>query len=182
MRRTRNNTLVAGVSVTLLAATLVLSGVPVSGQSPPKDAHTVPELIKALKAADPDVRRQAAELLAQLGPDKGKPATLTLEQMLAQATQDNPDIRVAEAKLREADAELNRTRLLVAQKVVKLYQDITAQRAAVIEKPARGRYFHSTQSATFSRNPQTAKRCPHAHAHVSQPTPLTPCRTPCSRR
>ncbi|OAI49624.1 hypothetical protein AYO44_06365 [Planctomycetaceae bacterium SCGC AG-212-F19] len=107
-----------------------------SGQAP-EDRKAVDELIKALKAADPDVRRQAVEALAQLSPDKAKPAVLTLEQMLAQAGQDNPDIRVAQAKLREADADLNRTRLLVAQKVVKLYQDVKVQRAALTETEQR---------------------------------------------
>src|SRR5205823_10488997 len=42
----------------------------------------------------------------------------TLEEMLTNALKDNPDIRVAEAKVREAEAELNRTRLQVTQKVL----------------------------------------------------------------
>src|SRR5437660_737827 len=42
----------------------------------------------------------------------------TLEEMLNKALKDNPDIRVAEAKVREAEAELNRTRLQVTQKVL----------------------------------------------------------------
>jgi hypothetical protein len=41
-----------------------------------------------------------------------------LEELIAQALRDNPDVRVADAKLREADAELNRVRLQVIQKVV----------------------------------------------------------------
>jgi hypothetical protein len=41
-----------------------------------------------------------------------------LEELIAQALRDNPDLRVADAKLREADAELNRVRLQVIQKVV----------------------------------------------------------------
>jgi outer membrane protein TolC len=41
-----------------------------------------------------------------------------LEELIAQALRDNPDIRVAEAKTREAEAELNRVRLQVIQKVV----------------------------------------------------------------
>jgi HEAT repeat protein len=144
MRRTPTKTVLAGAALALLAAALLLDGSPVSGQAPPKDQKAVDELIKALQAADPDVRRQAVEALAQLGQDKvrpipnsvGKPV-LTLEPMLAQAAQDNPDIRVAEAKLREADAELNRTRLLVAQKVVKLYQDVTACRDRTASQAGR---------------------------------------------
>jgi hypothetical protein len=40
-----------------------------------------------------------------------------LEDLLAQALKDNPDIRVAEARVQKAEAELNRTRLQVMQKV-----------------------------------------------------------------
>jgi hypothetical protein len=43
-----------------------------------------------------------------------------LEDLLAQALKDNPDIRVATAKLSEAEAELNRVRLQVLQKVITL--------------------------------------------------------------
>src|SRR5262249_129713 len=69
--------------------------------------------------------------------NKGKPAPLTLEEMLAQAAESNPDVRVAEAKLREAEAELNRTRLQVTQKVVKLYQECKAQRSTLEEAEQR---------------------------------------------
>jgi hypothetical protein len=55
----------------------------------------------------------------------------TLEEALAQALKDNPDIRVAEAKLQEADAELNRTKLQVMQKVVALHADLQRARAKV---------------------------------------------------
>jgi outer membrane protein TolC len=54
--------------------------------------------------------------------DPNKPAEQKkpsqLEELIAQALRDNPDIRVAEAKTREAEAELNRARLQVIQKVV----------------------------------------------------------------
>jgi hypothetical protein len=56
------------------------------------------------------------------GKDANKPAAekkpSQLEESIAQALRDNPDVRVAEAKVREAEAELNRTRLQVIQKVV----------------------------------------------------------------
>ncbi len=58
-----------------------------------------------------------------------KPATL--EEMLAKALKDNPDIQVAKSKLAEADAELNRTRLQVTQKVVVVYRSLEAQKAVV---------------------------------------------------
>lgn len=65
-------------------------------------------------------------------PQKQKvPEKSKLEEMLAEALQNNPDIRVAAAKLAEADAELNRTRLQVIQKVVMLHHAILSQKAVV---------------------------------------------------
>ena len=55
----------------------------------------------------------------------------TLEDLLAQALKHNPDIRVAEAKVQEAEAELDRTRLQIAQKVVALQADLQKARAKV---------------------------------------------------
>jgi hypothetical protein len=51
--------------------------------------------------------------------------------MLAEALVHNPDIRVAEAKLREAEAELNRVRFQVLQKVSTLYHAVQAQREMI---------------------------------------------------
>jgi hypothetical protein len=65
------------------------------------------------------------------------PAKVKLEEAIAQALRDNADIRVSEAKLREAEAELHRTRLLVAQKVVTLYQDIQAVEKTIEEAKLR---------------------------------------------
>src|SRR5947209_325407 len=62
------------------------------------------------------------------GEEKAAPAKSKLEEMLAQALKDNPDIRVAAAKLGEAEAELNRVRLQVMQKVVTLYHGIEMAR------------------------------------------------------
>src|SRR5262249_52782687 len=60
-----------------------------------------------------------------------KPKPSELEQMLAEALAHNPDIRVAEAKLREAEAELNRVRLQVLQKESTLYHAAEAQKATM---------------------------------------------------
>lgn len=62
---------------------------------------------------------------------KGKPAEPTLEEMLQKALKDNPDIRVAEAKVREAEAELNRTRLQVTQKVLAFHHSRESQKAII---------------------------------------------------
>jgi hypothetical protein len=60
-------------------------------------------------------------------PAPAKPARL--EEMLAQALRSNPDVRVAAAKVGEAEAELNRVRLQVVQKVVQAYQAVEAAQA-----------------------------------------------------
>ena len=62
-----------------------------------------------------------------------KTESAQLAEMLAVALKHNPDIRVAEAKLREAEAELNRTRLDV-------------WRDAAIKTTSRIRY-HATNQA-----------------------------------
>jgi hypothetical protein len=62
---------------------------------------------------------------------KEAPAKSKLEEMLAEALKNNPDIRVAVAKAAEAEAELNRTRLQVTQKVITLHHSLLSQKAAV---------------------------------------------------
>jgi hypothetical protein len=68
--------------------------------------------------------------------DAPKLSTLKLEEMLDRALKNNPDIRVAESKVREAEAELNRTRLQVMQKVVKLQQELAVSKALVEQAQA----------------------------------------------
>src|SRR6516164_866853 len=64
-------------------------------------------------------------------PKAEKPVVPTLEEMLTRALKDNPDVRVAEAKVREAEAELNRTRLQVTQKVIAVHKALEAQKGLV---------------------------------------------------
>jgi hypothetical protein len=52
-----------------------------------------------------------------------------LDELIALALKNNPDLRVAEAKMREAEAELNRTRFQVTHNVVALRTKIDAARA-----------------------------------------------------
>jgi hypothetical protein len=51
--------------------------------------------------------------------------------MLVEALKNNPDIRVAAANLTLAEAELNRTRLQVTQKVISLHAALLSQKAEV---------------------------------------------------
>jgi hypothetical protein len=79
------------------------------------------------------------------------PEKSRLEEMLTEALKHNPDIRVAAAKLAEADAELNRSRLLVTQKVVMLYYAIETQKKTVAHQEARyKRVEQMIKSATVS--------------------------------
>src|SRR4029077_15972519 len=55
----------------------------------------------------------------------------SLEETLSQVLHQNPDIRVAEAQLREAEAELQRVRLQVMQKAITLYHALESERTAV---------------------------------------------------
>jgi hypothetical protein len=57
--------------------------------------------------------------------------------MLAQAVKSNPELRLAEAKLREAEAELNHTRHRVVHRVTTLYYDIDTARKALAEAEQR---------------------------------------------
>jgi hypothetical protein len=64
----------------------------------------------------------------QTTPDK-----MSLEELLALALKEHPDVRVAEARLREAEAELSRARMQVAQKVIAHHAAAAATRVAVEE-------------------------------------------------
>jgi hypothetical protein len=57
-----------------------------------------------------------------------KPAAGSLEEMLDTALKNSPDIKTAEAKVREAEAELNRVRHQVFTKVISLRNEIDAAR------------------------------------------------------
>ncbi len=62
------------------------------------------------------------------GIDKAVPVA-SLDQLIADALKHNPDIRVAESKVREAEAELSRTRMKVVSDVTFLQAEIQAAQA-----------------------------------------------------
>ena len=104
---------------------------------------------------------QSAQMMSQMremmGGRQAKPAKAaqsaepTLEEMLNKALKDNPDIRVAEAKVREADAELNRTRLQVTQKVLIFHRSRESQKAIVkVEEDNLARVQKLNASAAVS--------------------------------
>jgi hypothetical protein len=74
-----------------------------------------------------------------------------LEEALAEALKNNPDLRVAAAKVHEAEAELHRTKLQVVQKVVNAYRAIDEGKKEVEEAEAalkRLRGLHRTGSVS----------------------------------
>src|SRR5437868_10610793 len=73
----------------------------------------------AVHAQQPGSTKEPPKATQTAPADAGK--VPRLEELLSRALKENPDIRVAETKLREAEAELNRTRLQVTQKVVAVH-------------------------------------------------------------
>src|SRR5688572_13808045 len=61
------------------------------------------------------------------------PEKMSLEDMLTRALKDHPDIRVAEARLKESEAELSRARMQVAQKVIAFHASLVTARKQVEE-------------------------------------------------
>src|SRR5207245_2516152 len=100
-----------------------------------------------------------------------KPAEPTLEEMLNKALKDNPDIRVAESKVREAEAELNRTRLQVTQKVLAFHHTHEAQKATVNvaeEELAGIRKFLQSKTVSQAEVQQAENRLAQAKAKLAE--------------
>src|SRR5262245_8409707 len=63
------------------------------------------------------------------GDDKGAPAKDSVEQLLVEALKNSPEIQLAEAKLREAEAALRQTRLSIMQKVIEQQSAVETQKS-----------------------------------------------------
>jgi hypothetical protein len=100
--------------------------------------RTTVKLTLALVALLPGGALALGQQASKGAPAKpAKPAPGSLEDLLSQALKNNPDIRLAEAKVREAEAELNRARMLVAQKIVALQHSIQVAEKTRDEAQAR---------------------------------------------
>jgi hypothetical protein len=64
------------------------------------------------------------------------PVSRSLEEALTKALQHSPEVQVAEAKVREAEAELRRTRLALVQKVIEAHAAIESSQAKVDQMEA----------------------------------------------
>jgi hypothetical protein len=81
-----------------------------------------------------------------------KPAAGSLEEMLDTALKNSPDIKTAEAKVREAEAELNRVRHQVFTKVISLRNEIDAARKTLeYLEGIHSRAFRATQGRAASQ-------------------------------
>lgn len=108
-------------NLTLSIALLLLPPMAASAQAPPAGAQGKAKDV--VREKDP---KKAIDAEARL-----RVSETSLDSLLAQALKNNPDIRVAESKLREAEAELNRVRLQVSQKLVAQQREIAVSKAAI---------------------------------------------------
>ncbi len=90
------------------------------------------------------------------------PPFRSLDEVLMQALKSNPDLRVAESKVREAEAEYNRVRIQVMQKVVKLEFDIKDAKEKVAQLTIR----HDRTNAQFKRGTTPAQEFETAQAEL----------------
>jgi hypothetical protein len=79
-------------------------------------------------------------------PVPAKPDPNSLEAMLSVALKSNPDIQVAEAKLREAEAGLNKARVQVLQQLVTAKNAVDSQKAAVAAAEATLRRYQELRN------------------------------------
>jgi hypothetical protein len=101
--------------------------------------------VRQSEAQTPKIQRDVEKKLEQMRADQKKEdktkldqkkqgaAPPSLELWIAEALKNNPDIRVAEAKLHDAEAELQRTRLKVLSEVTLLHTETPAAQAGVEE-------------------------------------------------
>jgi hypothetical protein len=98
---------------------------------------TVGGVVLAQQPAQPPAKPTQTDPFAQPGsgapPAAGAPQKMSLEELIARALKENPDIRVGEAKVKEAEAELSRARMTVAQKVIAFHASLVTTRKLVEE-------------------------------------------------
>lgn len=85
-----------------------------------------------------------------------------LDDLLSQALKSNPDVRLAESKVREAEAELNRVRMHIMQQIVKLEIDIKEAK----ERAAKATSRHQTEERLFRAGTLSEKELSDAAASL----------------
>jgi hypothetical protein len=79
----------------------------------------------------PAIQKKIETKLKQAREQERKKAQANLEQLLAEALKNNPDLRVAQAKVRTAEAERDQLRLKLVQEVTVAHAELERARAAV---------------------------------------------------
>ena len=89
------------------------------------------------RSQTPEIQKQLKQHLKELkNIEKAKADQPGLAQLLEQALKSNPDIDAAQAKVRDAEAELNRVRFKTMNKIVTLQLDLRALQAVKDEAEA----------------------------------------------
>lgn len=83
-------------------------------------------------AQTPEIQKEVEKKL-----DRARAEKTALEQLITEALKNNPDIRLAESKVREAEAELQRTRMKVLSDVTLAHIEIQAAQSEVDVASAR---------------------------------------------
>ncbi len=91
-------------------------------------AYPVEDLVLLAQADKPKLEAVPGTKADRMTQSVREEKALSLEEMLTQALKNHPDIRVAEAKVREAEAEVDRAKLQVTQKVIAAYRAIENER------------------------------------------------------
>lgn len=110
-------------------------------------------VVAPARAQTEDIQKQLEKRLQELREAERKRAEhlkkASLEELLELTLKNNPDIHVAESKLRDAEAELHRTRLQALHKVVAAHQAVQAHKAVLKEaeiRYERARRLHASRS------------------------------------
>ena len=136
----------------LTAAIASGMGGPVAAQ---RDGAKVPQTEEDPGAAPQQVSRPSGQPETSEVPQPARPESQasmpSLQQMLEIALKHNPDVRAAEAQLLVAEAELDRTRLDVVQKIVAYRDRWQTQRAAIDAAATRRSFLASHVQADAAR-------------------------------
>lgn len=107
------------IAVPAIVLTMTMAAL---AQKQPEQTPKKPADVKAADKAAMDPRN-IAEAISQ--------STKALDEMLLKALSNSPDVQLAEARLKEAEAALRQARMLVAQKTIEVQQNLNARQADV---------------------------------------------------
>jgi murein DD-endopeptidase MepM/ murein hydrolase activator NlpD len=89
--------------------------------------------------------------------EKAPPPKDSLEQLLTDALRNSPEIQLAEAKVREAEAELRRTRMQIMQRVVEQESSLEANKRKLTGAEANFQYLAALRARGTASESEVAK-------------------------